>query len=344
MANRDLVVIGASAGGLEALQQLNRALPVDLEAAVLVVLHTSNHVRSLLPQIVSRGGRLQAIHPEDGMPLQKGRIYIAPPDFHMFVEDNRVRLVRGPRENLHRPAIDPLFRSAAKAYGRRAIGVVLTGLLDDGTSGLMALHASGGAAVVQDPADAMFSSMPASALRHVPGAHVLPLKQIPELLARLVQEQISPRPSPVPESTIAAAKETKIAEFDMSEIENEARLGQPSVFACPDCGGVLWELNQNGFVRFRCRVGHAYTRKNLAAQQRQAIEGALWAALRALEENASLYRELAARARESHRENWVAKYEEWVAKKEDDSRLLRDLLLQLDAEEDDAAEDDAATG
>jgi len=330
MAYRDIVVIGASAGGLEALQRLLAALPGNMDAAILVVLHTSNHEGSVLPNILGRAGPLPALHPEDGAPIRKGRLYIAPPNVHMIVADGHVQLVAGPRENLHRPAIDPLFRSAAAAYGPRVIGVVLTGLLDDGTSGLMVVRASGGEAIVQDPETATFASMPRSALKQVPDARVLPLEQIPGMLVRLSCEKL-------PDEAVAgrfpshAEKDVKIAEFDMSEIENEARLGTPSEFACPDCGGVLWEIIESGFLRYRCRVGHAFTAKYLEAEQRHATGSALWAALRALEESISLSHRLAQRAGDWRQSALHELYQERAGAKEKHAKILRDFLLQVNA-------------
>jgi two-component system chemotaxis response regulator CheB len=329
MGNRDLVVIGASAGGIEALQQLLGALPHDLDAAVLIVLHTSSHAGGMLPQILQRAGKLPASHPEDGTQIRKGHVYVAPPDRHMIVEGDRIRIIRGPRENLHRPAIDPLFRSAASSWGRRVIGVILTGLLDDGTVGLMLVHNRGGKAIVQDPKTAMFAAMPSNALEQVPGAYVLSLHEISEMIVRLTKEEI-------PEQAIAyaspngrAEKETRITELDMSQIENEDRPGQPSPFACPDCGGVLWELEDNGFLRFRCRVGHAYTARNLGAEQRHAVETALWSALRALEESASLYRRMAERASSGAHPQAADQFEERAVNTSENARVLRDFLLQV---------------
>ena len=330
MAHRDMVVIGASAGGLEALQRLLAALPGNLDAAILVVLHTSNHEGSVLPNILGRAGQLPASHPEDGSAIRRGHIYIAPPNVHMIVADGHLQLVPGPRENLHRPAIDPLFRSAAAVYGARVIAVVLSGLLDDGTSGLMVVRASGGAAIVQDPETATFASMPKSALKQVPDALVLPLDKIPEMLVRLSREELPANPAPgkLPPQ---ADKEIKIAEFDMSEIENEGRLGTPSEFACPDCGGVLWEIVEKGFLRYRCRVGHAFTAKYLEAEQRHAIESALWAALRALEESISLSHRLAKRAGDWKQSALHELYQERAIAKEKHAHVLRDFLLQVNA-------------
>jgi two-component system, chemotaxis family, protein-glutamate methylesterase/glutaminase len=210
VAHRDIVVIGASAGGLEALRGILSGLPQDLEAAILIVLHTANHSGSLLPEILERACSLPVSHPRDGDRIQRGRVYIAPPGFHMVVEEGFLRVLQGPRENLQRPAIDPLFRSAAAAYGRRAIGVILSGMLDDGTAGLMVVNASGGEAIVEDPQSALFSSMPRSALDHVPSAHVAPLPELPAMLLHLIRQEL-PLESNSIKSPLGAAKETRIA-------------------------------------------------------------------------------------------------------------------------------------
>lgn len=338
MPNRDLVVIGVSAGGIEALQTICAGLPSNLDAAVLVVMHISAHGKGLLPGILERAGRLPASHPENGETIERGHIYVACPDEHMIVEPGRIRNSRGARENRHRPAIDPTFRSAALSYGRRVIGVVLTGMLDDGTAGLMVIRADGGVAVVQDPKTALFPSMPQSALRRVPDAYVAKLAEIPDLLVRLVSEELKEPARPVYD--VATLKEVRIAELDMSEIENDMRNGKPSQFACPECGGVLWEIDQSGLLRYRCRVGHAYTARHLRAEQRQAVETALWSALRALEENASLYRRMAERARKSRWDQSARTFGDRASDAETNSETLRNFLLQVSTPEvelDDAA-------
>jgi len=338
MPRRDLVVIGASAGGIEALQCLLSALPPNFDAAVLAVLHTSNHPGSVLPQILRRAGKLPVLHPDDETLIEKGRVYIAPPDFHMIVEGDLLRIIRGPRENLHRPAIDPLFRSAAASFGRRVIGVILTGLLDDGTSGLMVVRDQGGEAIIQDPKDALFSAMPENALEQVPDARVLPLVKIPNLLVRLIGEDLPEKVSTPTVQAYEAAKETRISELNMSELGNDDRLGRPSAFGCPDCGGVLWEIEDNGFLRFRCRVGHAYTARHLDAEQRHAIETALWAALRALEESASLYRRLAERAGQSNHDKTAEQFQDRASNTDDNARTLREFLLNVNRVEDERTE------
>ncbi len=334
MSNRDLIVIGASAGGIEALQQVCAALPPNLNAALVVVMHTSPSSGGLLPKVLSRAGPIPAIHPRNGEIIAKGMIYVAPPDCHLIVDSGVLRTIRGPQENHHRPAIDPTFRSAAASYGQRAIGVVLTGLLDDGTSGLMVIHAHGGAAVVQDPRTAMFPAMPESALERVPDARVAKLNEIAPLLASLVAEEIQVEPEPnTAKADTGTNSEIRLAELDMSEIENEIRNGHPSSFGCPECGGVLWEIDQAGLLRFRCRVGHAYTARHLRAEQRHAVEAALWAALRALEENASLYRRMALRARNGNHDQAMLVYEDRAENAEENSRTLRDFLVHVNADE-----------
>lgn len=338
MSHRDLIVIGASAGGIEAVQQLLRGLPEDLAAAVLVVLHTSaGRSESLLPQILGRATRLKTGKAVDGERIRHSHVYVAPPDFHMLVEDGRVRVLQGPRENLHRPAIDPLFRSAAVAARRRVIGVVLTGLLDDGTSGLMVVQAHGGAAIVQDPATAMFSAMPQNALEQVPDATVLPLEAMAAELVRLVREELAAEASPTRVRGTTEEKETRLLEQEMPQMKNEKRPGQPSAFACPDCGGVLWEIEENGFLRFRCRVGHAFTAKHLGAEQRHAIETALWSALRALEESAALYRRLAEKSTTT-RAATASRFQERAETQGENARVLREFLVHVNEGEEVPAE------
>ncbi|HEX8925439.1 MAG TPA: chemotaxis protein CheB [Terriglobales bacterium] len=337
MPSTDVVVIGASAGGIEALQQLCAGLPANLPAAILVVMHVSPYSDALLPRLLNRVGPLPAVHPKDGETIRKGKIYIAPPDLHMVVEDGHVRLVHGPRENHNRPAIDPTFRSAAMARGNHVIGVVLTGLLDDGTAGLTVIRAHGGDAVVQDPETAMFPSMPKNALQRVPDAHVSSLAEMPSLLSRLLSEKRGSETTShqIPDEVTKA--QVRSSELDMSELQNENRPGIPSEFGCPECGGVLWEHDENGMWQFRCRVGHAYTARHLKVEQRQAVEAALWSALRALEESVSLYRRMADRARSSNHTETTKKFEERVATQEENAKVLREFLLHLGQNEDEEA-------
>jgi len=288
----DIIVIGASAGGVEALRNIAAGLPSDLKAAVFVVLHLPPGGTSVLPSILDRAGDLPAAHAVDGEAVVPGRIYVAPPDNHMLLEDGTVRLAAGPRENSHRPAIDPLFRSAASSYGPSAIGVVLSGVLDDGTAGLAAVKAAGGVTVVQNPEDALYPGMPRSAIAYVTPEHVVPGAAIAGLLARLVEQTPAPVPDP-PLEPDAVLEESFVA-VDRGASDNP-QPGVPSGFTCPECSGALWETEEDGVVRFRCRTGHQYSLETLLSEQSGSIEAALWSALRALEERGAMLRRIAQR-------------------------------------------------
>ncbi len=302
MATHDIVVIGASAGGVEALVALVRALPADLQAAVFVVLHIPPQSSSMLPVILDRSGPLPAQHAQDGLPIECGQIYVAPPDHHLIVERDRVRVVRGPRENRHRPAVDVLFRSAAWEYGPHVVGVVLTGTLDDGTAGLLAIKQRGGTAIVQHPDDALYPSMPRSALAHVDVDYSVPLREIGPLLATLVQQSIAQE---VPAQGEIMEQEVNIAKQNGGAARIDPVVGQPSAFSCPECGGVLHEIHDGEFARFRCRVGHAFTAETMLAEQSEALEMALWTALNTLEESISLNKRMAQQAQERG-QTWLA--------------------------------------
>ena len=327
MAHRDIVVLGGSAGAVDALRRVVADLPGGLPASIFAVIHVSPHADSLLPEIVSRSGRLPASHPRDGEGIETGRIYIAPPDHHLVLERDRIRVVRGPKENRHRPAIDPLFRSAAAAFGPRVIGVVLTGALDDGTAGLIAVKVAGGLAVVQEPTDAFSADMPRNAMKYLTVDHVAPVADLGGLLTRLVRQHVDSGPYALPADAI---KESRLSEFDMAQIESDERdkPGVPSGFGCPDCGGALWELETEGdLLRFRCRVGHAYAQDNLTAAQAEEVERALWVALRALEERAAMARRVAEHAHERKLASIAGPHEKRAEEAEAHAATLRDVLL-----------------
>ena len=292
---RDIIVIGASAGGVEALAELARRLPADLPAAVFVALHVPSHGSSVLPKILSRSGPLPAEHAVDGEPIRPGRIFVAPPDHHLLIHRGEVRLSRGPRENGVRPAVDPLFRTAARWHGPRVAGVVLSGSLDDGTAGLRAIKGRGGVTLAQDPEQAIFPGMPRNAIEAATVDHVLPVSGLADLLGRLAREPIPGGGPPTMPDDMEI--ESQIAEFDLDAIRRDEHPGTPSGFACPDCAGVLWEIREGDLVRYRCRVGHAYSPASLISEQSHALETALWTAFRALEERAAM----AARMAEQYR-------------------------------------------
>jgi two-component system, chemotaxis family, protein-glutamate methylesterase/glutaminase len=286
---RDIIAIGGSAGGIEAVQTLLGGLPKDFPAAIFVVIHIPAGPTSVLPKIFDRAGPLAAGHFSDGERIKAGRVYVAPPDRHLIVDRGTVRHSRGPKENRHRPAVDTLFASAARSYGSRAVGVVLTGALDDGTAGLIQIKKGGGVAVVQDPEEAPHPGMPESALRNVEVDHRLALSEMPSLLIRLAKERVE------------EGDEDLVSERDEDFAANPGKmesLGAPSALSCPECGGPLWDIGDGGFDRFRCRVGHAYTAEHLISEQDGEIEDALYCAVNTLHENALVSEQLATRARE----------------------------------------------
>jgi two-component system chemotaxis response regulator CheB len=300
-----MVVIGASAGGVDALTTLVRGLPADFPAPLCIVLHIPPDSPSLLAHILEREGPLPAKEAEEGERYRNGTIYVAPPDRHLLVgRDGRLRIVRGPRENRHRPGVDPLFRSAAAALGADVVGVILTGALDDGTAGLLAVKKRNGIAIVQDPNDALYPAMPSSAIEHVDVDHILPLADIPRQLTLTVNEPRRTAAQPHPDHDLLM--EVRIAELDSRTLQDDHRPGDPSPYSCPDCGGVLWEIEDGNYVRFRCRVGHAYSPESMLGAQSDVLEEALWTAMKTLEESARLSRRLA-RVERMRGHSWLAK-------------------------------------
>jgi two-component system, chemotaxis family, protein-glutamate methylesterase/glutaminase len=303
-----VIVMGASAGGVEALRAVVAGLPSDLPAAVVVVLHIPRGAPSALPGILDRAGPLPAVAAEQAAALRAGVVHVAPADHHVLVVDGHLRLSTGPVENGHRPAIDPLFRSAALAHGPDAIGVVLSGTRDDGTAGLAAIASRGGVAVVQEPEDALYGAMPANALAQVPGALVQPAVKIGPLLGELAN-----RPS---------ARTAAAGVPGTDTLEQAA----PSGFSCPSCHGVLFELPGAPVPRFRCRVGHAWSPPSLEAEQAQAVDEALWAAVRALDEKADLVDRLAADARRHRHPRSAEAFAQRAACARAQAQQVRDLV------------------
>jgi two-component system, chemotaxis family, protein-glutamate methylesterase/glutaminase len=320
---RNMIVIGASAGGVEALRNLVAAFPADLPAAVLVVLHMPPYGGSVLPAILGRSGPLPARHPEHEQQVTESQIWVAAPDHHMAVVDEHVLLTRGPRENGLRPAVDVLFRTAARARGSRVIGVVLSGVLDDGTAGLTAIASRGGVTVVQDPSDALYPGMPTSAIDHVAVDHVVPVSEMAQLLVKLCKEEMV---DVDPEIPPLLAIEADLALMDGDAMDQSDRPGQPSGFSCPDCNGVLWEIHDGGLVRYRCRVGHAWSAQSLLGEQSTQLDGALWMALRGLEEKAALARTLAARALERDSALSADRFTEQAEDAAQAASLIRSML------------------
>jgi two-component system chemotaxis response regulator CheB len=298
---RDLVVIGASAGGVEALVTLMAELPEGFPAAVVVVLHLMAGGRSMLSEILNRSGPLPAKQAEDRENLAPGRVFVARVDHHLLVNDGVLRVVRGPRENGHRPAIDPLFRSAATARTTRVIGVIMSGLLDDGAAGLSCVKERGGATVVQDPEDALFPAMPLAAIEATAVDWCVPACGIARALQRLVE-------TPIPwEKSVTDKQQPDRVERDPGGLNLVD--GNPTSLSCPACGGAVWESIEGSVVRFTCQVGHAYSAQSMLQEQGSAVEAAMWSALRSLEERSQLLMRIsrrqtgASRTRFEHRAN-----------------------------------------
>ena len=330
--SRDLVVVGASAGGVEALKVLVEALPADLPATVLVALHLPASARSYLPEILGRSGAMPVRQARDRMPLVPGEVVVAHPDAHLLVVEDHIVLGRGPQENGSRPSHDAMLRAAALARGPRVVAAILTGLLDDGAAGLHVVHRHGGHCLVQDPAEADFPSMPTAALRAVPDARSLPLRSLAEELVRAVNEVPHPAPD-VPEIEW---------QRDLAELQSAlgrpplmadgSPTGDPSPYGCPECSGVLNTVPDSTVLRFRCRTGHAWSAESLVARQDGDVEDALWTALRVLEERGEMSRRLADMATESGR-GWSQEHFLTRAKEADRSAELLRAVLSREPEQ-----------
>jgi two-component system chemotaxis response regulator CheB len=320
------VAIGASAGGIEALRALVSQLPLDFPAAVLVVLHLPPKGTSVLPQILGRAGPLPAVTAEDGAALEGGRVYVAPPDCHLLVEDGHLRLDHGARANGHRPAIDPLFRSVAEAYGRAAAGVVLSGVLDDGTAGLMAIKQAGGVTLAQDPSEALYDMMPRTAIEVVAPDHVGTAEQLGKLLAGIA----APTP-PDPPAEERPAQREHLAEVDRGS-SDEPQPGQLTGLTCPECNGAIWLDDSGPVPRFACRTGHTFSPKSFDAAQTERVEAALWTALRTLEERAALYRRMAARHRAAGNNRTSERFALRAESAVQHAFVMRDVIEQFGGE------------
>lgn len=321
----DIIVIGTSAGGIETLSRLLAQLPKKLPAAVCIVQHLSAASPGILADILNRTSALPVVMVQEDMAFEHGRVYVASPDQHLLVKQGYLSCTMGPKENRARPAIDPLFRSAAAHYGPRVVGVVLTGLLDDGTAGLLAIRRCNGVTVIQQPSDALYPDMPENALAHLNPDYCLPVAEMGALLARLVDEPTKAAVPMVPEDILL---EIKIAESVMSDVKKENILGHPIDFTCPTCGGSLWEIKSSAGSRYRCHVGHGFSQRTLLEEQNENIEKTLWMALRSLEEKARLQTQMARQERNRYPQGSLAiHYERDAATSHQHADQLRKLLL-----------------
>ena len=314
---RDVVVIGASAGGVEALVQLCAEIPADFQGSVFVVLHTTATGESRLPQVLARAGGLTARHPGETTVIEPGTIYVAPPNRHMIVEDGVVRLTNGPRRDGHRPSINTLFESAAAAFGSRVIGIILSGSLDDGTLGLLHIKREGGKALVQSPEHAIFKGMPTSALEQVDVDFSGSIHDIGTALSELTGQPVAVDAGTIPERTDSHSRPTFGEHRDPLYV---------SGFTCPECGGVLEEKRAENFVYFRCHVGHEVSERTLLQSQGHKIETALWTALRILEERAALGNRLEQRAIANGNTHTVARVRVQNQQALNNAEIIRQML------------------
>ena len=322
MAGRDIVVIGASAGGIEGVVEVVRQLPEDFSGSVFVVVHFPGSVTSTLPNILSRAGPLPARHAKDNEPIEPGTIYVAPPDCHLTIYNSTVRLSRGPKENGSRPAIDPLFRTAARSFGPRVVGVVLSGNLNDGTAGLITIKQRGGIAIAQSLETALYPSMPRSAMDNVAVDYALAPTEMGACLVTLAGQPVEAvEVSPMTDEVESGGELDQVAIAD-----RHTQPGLPSTMSCPECHGVLWEVRDDELVKFRCRVGHAYSDEALLVHQSENLEAALWTALRALEEHSALARRLAVRANSRGHAYSASTFTEQAMDAEHHASVIRNVL------------------
>ena len=307
MPNHDIIAIGASTGGITALQTIVADLPSDLEASLFIVLHTTGDRPGMLPDVLNVISKVPALYAVHNAPILPGRIYLAPGGRHLKLERGRTRLTIEPRENRHRPAIDMLFRSAAHAYGSRVVGVILTGHLDDGTAGLDAIKERGGVTIVQDPDDAVAPSMPRSAVENVDVDYVLRAAEIGKALVELTNDIREAPEKTVLGPTLASSSES-------------------AAFTCPDCGGPMKELEQGNTTQYRCLVGHIFSPEAMLEAQGEAVERALWAGVRSLEEHADFTTRLAKRSTERKRPQLAERFNERAMASRENARVLRELL------------------
>lgn len=314
-----IIAIGASAGGVGALRKVVAGLDPDIQAAIFVVLHLPPNHRSHLPAILSRSGPLPATNAREGMPVEPGNIYVAPPDLHLLIGSGHMHVARGPKVNRSRPAIDLLFQSAANSYGAGVIGVVLSGLLDDGTRGLASVKRQGGYALVQDPDEAAFDGMPRNAIESIAVDGVLPAAAIGPRLNELVHN-MRKGAALVPEKVPQDAMTVPGGDDD--------RPSSISAFTCPDCNGTLWEIIDEGaLVHYQCRVGHSFTPSNLLAAQVDEVEALLWAALRAMEERDAMYRKILERSQKFTVPTLEGNVEAKIETNRRHAALLQEILL-----------------
>jgi len=338
--------IGASAGGVEALRQIMSEIPGDFDGTILVVQHTPENGLGNLADLLARRANIPVVLASERLVLKRGVAYVAPPGKHMVVKDGRIQTRVGPSVNRHRPAIDPMFQSAAESYGAHVVGIILTGYLDDGTAGLIAIRAAGGRVIVQDPEDAAVPSMPLSALQYVTPEYCLPLAEIAATMVALTKEGVRPTETApevaAPERTtndydsrrdgsssgaIAVAPSVRMVTGALDP-QNAPHQGKPSVFVCQECLGTLWEAENHNLLQFQCRVGHSFSAETIYNEQAENMEKAMWTAVRALQEHADMSLRLAERARKQGHSLAQLRFENRFKDATRDASLLQEVLTR----------------
>lgn len=327
MEKRNIIVIGASAGGFEAIRQLVAALPATLDATIFIVWHMAPDVTGVLPQVLNRQNTLVASNAIDNEPIKSNHIYVAPPDKHLLLDKGVVRVTRGPKENRFRPAVDPLFRSAAESYGRRVIGIILSGALDDGTAGLWTIKSRGGLAIVQEPTEAAVSSMPESALAAVDVDYRVPMAEMAPLLVRLTAETVTEASEIPMEEQRKTAIETRIAAQKPALQQGVLTLGTLTPYACPDCHGVLLAITDGDIIRYRCHTGHAHSADSLLATITEQIEDTLWNAIRGVEESILLLNNLGDHYADKNQPKLAALYFKKAQEAESRAEIVRQTVF-----------------
>jgi two-component system chemotaxis response regulator CheB len=327
LEKRNIIVIGASAGGFEAIKQLVAALPATLDATIFIVWHMAPDVTGLLPQALNRQNTLSASNAIDNEVIKSNHIYVAPPDRHLLLDKGVVRVTRGPKENRFRPAVDPLFRSAAEHYGRRVIGIILSGALDDGTAGLWTVKSRGGLAIVQEPAEATVSSMPESALAAVEVDYRVPVAEMAPLLVRLTAEVVTDASEIPMEEQRKTHIETRIAAQKPALNEGVLTLGTLTPYTCPDCHGVLLAIADGDIIRYRCHTGHAHSADSLLATITEHIEDTLWSAVRGVEESILLLNNLGDHYADKNQPKLAAMYFKKAKEAESRAEIMRRTIF-----------------
>lgn len=326
MGKRDIIVIGASAGGVNALIEFVKSLPENFDASIFIVLHLHPSTPSSLPQILNRFGHVNAGHAEDGEKIKARRIYVAPPDHHLLIENDRILVRKGPKENRFRPSVDVLFRSAAYNYGPRVIGIVLSGMLNDGTSGMWSVKHMGGLCIIQDPDEALYESMPENVLREVDVDYSLSVSQMGTLLQELIHENAPKMHEITPEQMELMKMEVVIASNDNAFEMGILNKGELTPFTCPECHGTLISLKEGTTVRFRCHTGHAFTTSTLLSGVTQSIEEQLWGAMRTLEEATMLLENISQTFRKAGNEDAAKEFSKKAKESRKRSRVLHGLV------------------